>query len=198
MPPPVYASARAPHMESDVLTRYTVDLSEPESAPTESLSILGGGYRKPLKTALVIAVAILVIIILVVVWRRIYRSKPDCGRYRGGTRGACSQLSKACDGDPRCLNAVAHCMPVIAAAGGQGHIDAWGLNACSRAIRNMSPRFVAQQLAKHQVCLPPSAADVIQNPRVYGQTRAAVKAAAPLLPYAVDVAHNLPPCHAGV
>jgi hypothetical protein len=179
-------------MESDVLTRYAVDVSEPEEV--ESLSIFGGGDRKKLKTAIVIAVTILVVILLIVAWRRMYRSKPNCGRYRGGARGACSQLSKACEGDPRCLNAVAHCMPVLMAADGKGSIDAWGLSACSRAIRNMSPRFVAQQLAKRHACLPPSAADVIQNPQAYRQTQAAAKAAAPLIPYALSVAHHLPPC----
>lgn len=137
-------------MEDDVLSRYTVDVPEPGNAMPEAESpvVFGGGEKKS-KAILVIAIAVLVIVILVFVWRRIYRSKPDCGRYRGRARGACRQLSAACDGDPRCLNAVAHCMPVLTAVGKGGRIDAWGLDACSRAIRNMSPRFVAQQIAKH-------------------------------------------------
>jgi hypothetical protein len=183
--------------ESDIL-QYTVDLDSPggdsQSGPTAYGGFEGPYKRKdPLSKVLLIAIAVLIIIILAVAWRWMYRSKPDCGRYKGGAGGACRQLSQACEDDPRCLNAVAHCMPVFT-SGSKGHIDAWGLSACSRAIRNMSPRFVARQLAKRHACLPAGAAALAKDRQLYSEARAALKAAAPLLPYALDVAHELPAC----
>lgn len=179
--------------EGDIL-QYAVDLDERAEASPATYGGGAGSERKDtMAKALLIAIVVLVVIILFVAWRWMYRSRPNCGQYEGRAGGACQQLSQACEGDPRCLNAVAHCMPVLT-AGSEGHVDAWGLGACSRAIRNMSPRFVAQQLAKRHACLPAGVAAMAKDGTVYREARAVAKAAAPLLPYALEVAHQLPAC----
>ena len=68
--------------ESDIL-QYTVDLDESEKP---QVAYGGGvpGKRDPMSRALLIAVVVLIVVIAAVAWRWMYRSKPDCGRYKGG------------------------------------------------------------------------------------------------------------------
>lgn len=158
---------------------------------------------------LIAAVVVLVLVIGFLMWRRRYRSRPDCASEKGSSQQACTALSSVCAGDAACLNAVAHCMPVIndansasASVGGRGvpmsAVDPKALRSCARAISNVDPVFMAGLAKKFggpQACVPPVVAEALANPAEYQAALGVAGAVAALAPYSVKVAKNLPACH---
>jgi hypothetical protein len=152
------------------------------------------------------AVIVLAAVVIYVVWRRARRAKPACAGYKGITSMACQAMSETCGTNGPCLNAVAHCLPVMdsltkAASGGPAAIAAAlsgrDLRACTNAITEIDPKFAAGVAMAHggsKACLPPQAAPILGNPTTFGALYNTLDAVAPLTPYALKVARELPTC----
>ena len=166
-------------------------------------AMIDGGAEGGVNWALVL-VLVLVVVLLFVLWRALYRRVPNCAKYNAKTSAVCTMMQTACGGDPACLNAVAYCTPVVDAARAAGEagtrdhaavvnsIDPNQLMACGYAIRNIKPKQMAKMLNAGKACLPPQYANVSD-----AQYKAAVTlstAAAPMLPYLLKVARDLPAC----
>jgi Tfp pilus assembly protein PilW len=159
----------------------------------------GAGGGSSATTALLVgALVILIIAVAFLMWRRRYRSRPNCASYDKGPAQACTVLSSVCGDDPACLNAVAHCMPVVSAAGGGiGAVSSRDLRACASAITNVNPVFMGQLATKFggaSACVPPMVAEALANPAEFAAIANGTKALAVLAPYAVEVARGLPAC----
>ncbi|MFA6166476.1 MAG: hypothetical protein WC700_07675 [Gemmatimonadaceae bacterium] len=165
-----------------------------------------GGQRDWVSAALVAAIVVLVLVIGFLMWRRRYRSRPKCSKYSGGPQQACAGLSAVCSDDASCLNAVAHCMPLIdsassasAAVGGKSvplsALDPKAMRACASAVSRVDPAVMAGLATKYgRACVPPEIASALANPAELAMIQGGAAAAATLLPYAVDVAQKLPAC----
>jgi hypothetical protein len=181
-----------------VIPRYTVPVS-------------GGGHRgcDPATALLLALIVVLVIVIACAAWRRRYRAKPHCGQYRHGPARTCAKLSQMCGPDAPCLNAVAHCMPLLDKMS-SAHVsippnpnalaDALSgpeLKECTRAVAAMDPQFVANLAVKYggaQACVPPAYASLLADPSGQRAMMNVFEAVAPLVPYSLAVAQALPAC----
>lgn len=202
-----------------VIPQFTVPIgaqAPPPAVTSVYVARKGPGQGKGDPTAAILLVVILFLLLLIIymIWRRRYRSKPDCGRYDSESQQACAQLSQICSGDSACLNAVAHCMPVIdnlshsqvpvppgggaaVVAAALDALDTPALKSCSRAITDMDPRFVAHLIKQYggaDACIPAQYESAFSDPRAYHAMKNVLEAVAPLVPYSLAVAHALPAC----
>jgi hypothetical protein len=169
----------------------------------------GSGLRRrdAAGTVLAALVVVLLVIVAVVFWRRQYYATPDCARY-GALAPACARVAQACGSDGRCLNAVAHCMPLAGALGAAGAagvplaqtLGPGGgarLRACTEALTRVDPAVaasVAAELSGGQACLPAPYAAALADPGAYCALQNVAGAVAPLIPYSLSVARALPAC----
>lgn len=203
---------------------------EPEAAPAATLgkseastgAIRLGGARVSRKKALMIGVGVIVllaIIVIAVVWRKRYHSKPNCGKYSGDAKMQCESGAAACGSNGACLNALAHCMPIVDRVGrasGMDKLAALGqfkeseLSLCASSIARVDPKFAAT-MGGAQQCLPAPislVAQAIPEDMVMGKYNEAaiavggiantMRAAKPLVPWGVRVVKAMPTCDASV
>ncbi len=171
-----------------------------------------GGARRRAKhggcdsttTIVVVVILLLLLVIIYMVWRRRYRAKPSCGQYKGSSQQACQQMTQMCGGNTQCLNAVAHCMPVVDKlsqatnpAAVAAALSGPDLMSCANSIANVPPRYVAQlavQARGAQACVPADVKQALNTTAYYDAMHNAAVAFAPLVPYSLDVARALPAC----
>lgn len=183
-----------------VLTTYAVS-TPPAWGPAAPAPGPGRGRGR----AVLLALVVLVVILAAWAWYRQRHARPSCGSYSGLGASACAGLARACGQNGSCLNAVAHCMPVVdhlgaaARAGGRPAalqaLATADLGACTNAIARIDPAFAAQMasnLIGPQACVP--GGDAFHAAR--DATLNVARAARPLLPWTVEVAHALPACTA--
>jgi hypothetical protein len=197
-----------------VLRDHMLDASS--TPPLASKRATGGGLRMPQKKTMMMAlgvIIVLVVIIAVVVWRKRNYSKPDCSKYSGEMSRVCQDVSKVCGGDAKCLNATAHCMPIVDRVASAGDDAALKLRAvasfsggqlsqCTKSMARIDPRWMAGQLhaASSDACLPPAVALGVQAipaetvTATYAEAVRFAQAAQPLVGWGVQVAKNLPTC----
>jgi hypothetical protein len=188
-------------MEEAVISQYTVPVgaTPPYGSPAPGKA---GKWRKHGQSNAIL-LAIIVVLILIVAcaaWKRKYRAVPHCRRYPGMPGIVCDDLVGKCGPNRPCLNAVAHCMPLVNKATTPGCMDTirpGDLMSCTSAISEVDPRFTAELITKTTggaVCLPPEYKNIIADPRSCKATVAAYAALAPLVPYSFEVARALPTC----
>lgn len=158
----------------------------------------------------ILAAALIVLVLFAIysAWRWRNYSKPRCAGYHGLPAAACTQLAMACGSNGECLNAVAHCMPILdraakmrqsAAGSAQGSLlnfaEQAELNACTHAIARIDPRFAANLLSGHGApCMPAKYAAPFEDKAEYRAMVDVARAVEPLLPWAVQVAGRMPVC----
>jgi len=196
-------------MAEPVLTQYAVPVGQaippvylpPQAAPRAAQARPPEGGS----TTAVLLVVVLLFVLLIVyyTWRRRYQAKPNCKSYGEGTSAACAALEQACGSNGSCLNAVAHCMPVLdslSAANGDSEDALKALNgpqlrACTNAIADVNPRYAAHMIAQMggaAACVPAA----YQDPASYDAMLKVARAVEPLLPWSVEVARAMPTCPA--
>ena len=200
---------------------------ETEAAPAATLgkaeasAARFGGARMPRKKTMMIGIGVvvlLVIIVIVVVWRKRFHSKPNCNKYTGDAKMQCESGAMACGSNGACLNALAHCMPIVdrvGSASGMDKLAALGrfkeseLRLCASSIARVDPKFAAS-VGGAQQCLPAPISLVAQatpESAVMGKYNEAVtavsgvantmRAARALVPWSVRVVKAMPTCDAG-
>jgi hypothetical protein len=163
-------------------------------------------------SVLTVAVVLLALLVIYYVWRQRRYAKPRCSDYSGGPAAVCAQAAKACGTNSGCLNAVAHCMPIVNAAlkphpAGKGgaesgiinRLETAELRACTQAIARVDPRYAAHLLAGAGApCMPAEYASRLGDEATYNVMLDVARAAEPLLPWSVRVAREMPACSAPV
>lgn len=201
-----------------VLTEYAVGAPPGAPAPVVATSAKHTNWEleqhyKKMKAGLVFAVVVLTIILLVYVVRKCYNAPANCSKYDGAVGAACGQLKTACDGNSRCNNAIARCMPVMEAitkspnrgdpsspagmASYLGAVSGKQLSACVSAITRVDPKYAAKILSKSSngmACVPPDASTLFSNDANYNAMMSMTSAAASIIPYSLKVGRELPAC----
>jgi len=175
--------------------------------------------RSPARSILAATILVLILAAIYYVWHWQRYSRPHCADYKGVPGAACAQLAEACGSNRACLNAVAHCTPILARARRQradpanprhhhvgsvdgglaNYVEQAGLNACTRAIARIDPAFAARLLAGYGApCVAADAAAPFQKEADYRTMVDVARAAEPLLPWAVRVAKEMPVCASSV
>jgi len=169
-----------------------------------------GGAEMRGCTSLYLVVAVLVVLVIVaafIMWRRRYHSKPDCSKLTGDAAIMCQSVSAACKGDPACLNAASHCLPIASRLAGatspSAAVDALAgfserdLSACANSVARVNPKLIA---GVSGACLPAemaALAGMIPEGEIvsgYNSALAVATAAKPLVPWAIQVGKSLPAC----
>jgi hypothetical protein len=170
-------------------------------------------------SALFVVIILLVLLIAYKVWnhkrhwrQRLRYATPDCSKGAPVSQLACQAFTSACHADPKanksqvsgCMNAVAHCMPVFdGVASAQSPADmvkALGgtdLQSCSAALTSVDPEYAARLVKAYgggKACTPPEMASLYSSDADYRALLGLTEAGAPLVPYALRVAKNLPAC----
>ena len=188
-----------------VLTEYAVVVPPGAPAPVVATSAKHTNWEleqhyKKMKAGLVFAVVVLTIILLVYVVRKRYNAPANCSKYDGAVGAACGQLKTACDGNSRCNNAIARCMPVMEAitkSPNLGAVSGKQMSACVSAITRVDPKYAANILSKSSngmACIPPDASTLFSNDANYNAIVSMTSAAASIIPYSLKVGRELPAC----
>lgn len=161
---------------------------------------------------LIIISIILIFVVIGIMWKKKRYSKPDCSTGTRQYQGACRELSEMCSNSSpssnyQCMNAVAHCMPVVndlitshpyGISGisdlANSSIDPKQLSSCTNAITHINPtnmvNIIQSNAPKSMGCLP-LIAQPIKNNRMVSEY---VNTLAKMTPYALKVAKQMPNC----
>jgi hypothetical protein len=162
----------------------------------------GGGGGSSTTGLLIAIVVLLIIVVGVACCRRLYASKPDCSKGSPAQQAACHEAVGLCSaankwdakGEKRCLNAVAHCLPLLDPPGGA--LDTRHVRACANAVSRIDPAQAAAFLGAHTTgaCLSPEVAAQLGNEKTFHSMMAVARGASRLAPYSLEVARHLPHC----
>jgi hypothetical protein len=202
------------------ITQFAVPVGPPAVMPQGSaaLATTPGPNKGPdyVTTVLIVTIVLLVLLIAYSVWRHRYHAKPDCSKGSAVSQQVCQTLTGVCKSDilagksqvNGCMNAVAHCMPVVdslSSAAGKSPaamvaaLNGPSLKACTRAITHVDPTYVAKLATAYgssDTCVPAEMSTLFSNDADYRALLGVAQAAAPLTPYALRVARHLPVCAA--